>query len=153
MRVARRERPPEPPREESDTPDERGDRARAEWKDAETRFRVLQTAKDTALVEVQPLTGRTHQIRVHLAAAGHPVVGDPLYGTDPSATSKGRQRLALRAFRLACRDPFQNRRICIEAPTADFLREFGFAPQTSASMGLTGDAGTPRQVSTANRKP
>jgi len=95
-------------------------------RDAETHFRVLKTSARTALVEAQPTTGRTHQIRVHIAAAGHPVVGDPLYGPDKPAASKGRQRLALRAVRLAFPDPFQRRIVKIEARTADFLREFGF---------------------------
>lgn len=104
-------------------------------KDAETHFQVLQTSQDTALVEARPTTGRTHQIRVHLAASGHPVVGDPLYGTDKAAASKGRQRLALRAVKLAFHDPFQKRKIHIEAPVQDFLREYGFAPHP-----------TPRQV-------
>ena len=45
-----------------------------------TRYRVLATPRHVALVELAPETGRTHQIRVHLAAAGHPVVGDDLYG-------------------------------------------------------------------------
>lgn len=100
-------------------------------RDAETHFRVLQTFQDTALIEAQPTTGRTHQIRVHLAASGHPVVGDPLYGTDKAAASKGRQRLALRAVKLAFHDPFQKRRIYIEAPVHDFLREYGFDPDAS----------------------
>ena len=125
MRAAREERPPAIMRDDFDPP-RRERRSQQDWKDAETRFRVIQTAKDTALIEAQPLTGRTHQIRVHLASAGLPVVGDPLYGKDPSVASKGRQRLALRAVRLACRDPFQGRRIFIEAPTAEFLQEFGF---------------------------
>ena len=98
----------------------------ADWKDAETHFRVLESSKELSLVEARPLTGRTHQIRLHLAAAGHPVVNDPLYGSGRLAESKGRQRLALRAVRLVYRDPFQNRRVFIEAPTADFLREFDF---------------------------
>jgi 23S rRNA pseudouridine1911/1915/1917 synthase len=95
-------------------------------KDAQTHFTSLQTTPTTALIEARPTTGRTHQIRVHLAAAGHPIVGDPLYGTDKAAESKGRQRLALRAIKLAFRDPFQKRMIYIEAPAQEFLREFGF---------------------------
>ncbi len=95
-------------------------------RDAETHFRVLKSSAKTALIEAQPTTGRTHQIRVHLAAADHPVVGDPLYGPDKPTASKGRQRLALRAVRLAFPDPFQRRIVKIEAPVTEFLREFGF---------------------------
>jgi len=100
--------------------------SRGTAKDAETHFRVLRTLAGTALVEARPVTGRTHQIRAHLGAAGHPVAGDPLYGLDKAAESKGRQKLALRAVKLVYRDPFQKRRISIEAPTAQFLREWGF---------------------------
>lgn len=95
-------------------------------KDAETHFRVLQTTAATALVEARPTTGRTHQIRVHLAAAGHPVVGDAVYGKDERAASAGRQKLGLRAVALAYPDPFQGRTIRIEAPVEAFLREYGF---------------------------
>lgn len=49
-------------------------------REARTRFRVLQAARGRTLLEVQLETGRTHQIRVHLAAVHHPVVGDPVYG-------------------------------------------------------------------------
>jgi RluA family pseudouridine synthase len=95
-------------------------------KDAVTHFRVLRSLAETVLVEACPLTGRTHQIRVHLAAAGCPVAGDSLYGTDTPAESKGRQKLALRAVKLTYQDPFQKRKISIQAPTAEFLKEWAF---------------------------
>jgi 23S rRNA pseudouridine1911/1915/1917 synthase len=47
-----------------------------------TNYRVLEYFKDTSLVEVKPVTGRTHQIRVHFAAIGHSLVGDGVYGTN-----------------------------------------------------------------------
>src|SRR5262249_8339885 len=50
-------------------------------REARTRFRVLQSRRGRSLLELQLETGRTHQIRVHLAAVNHPVVGDPLYGS------------------------------------------------------------------------
>ncbi len=57
-------------------------------KPALTRYRVLRVFKDVAaLVECRLATGRTHQIRVHLAERGHPVIGDPIYGR-----SRGRKR-------------------------------------------------------------
>ncbi|NWF63193.1 MAG: RNA pseudouridine synthase [Chloroflexi bacterium] len=46
---------------------------------AETRFNLLERYQASALVEAQPLTGRTHQIRVHACALGHPLLGDILY--------------------------------------------------------------------------
>ncbi|HEX4122518.1 MAG TPA: RluA family pseudouridine synthase [Verrucomicrobiae bacterium] len=89
-------------------------------KDAETAFRVLLQGQDTTLIEATPLTGRTHQIRVHLAAEGHPVLGDTLYG------GTGRE-LALRAVELSYTDPFQKRPVRILAPTQGFLRRHHFA--------------------------
>lgn len=88
-------------------------------RDASTEFVVLKQGRDTALLEVVPLTGRTHQIRVHLAAGGHPVVGDALYG------EKGRE-LGLRAVELAYADPFQNRPVRVTAPKEEFLRRHHF---------------------------
>ena len=49
-------------------------------KPAETFFTVLRVFKEATFLEIKPVTGRTHQIRVHLAAAGHPIAGDALYG-------------------------------------------------------------------------
>lgn len=59
----------------------------AKGKDAVTRFHVLERFGDYTLVEVTLETGRTHQIRVHMAYIGHPVAGDPVYG--PRKTLKG----------------------------------------------------------------
>jgi len=47
---------------------------------AKTDYKVLEYFKDTSLIEVKPTTGRTHQIRVHMAAIGHHIIGDQLYG-------------------------------------------------------------------------
>jgi RluA family pseudouridine synthase len=92
-------------------------------KEAETHFKVLQNKESTTLVEAHPVTGRTHQIRVHLAESGHPVVGDPLYGPAPE---RGGRNLGLRAIRLAYVDPFVRRRVEIRAPVEEFVREYGF---------------------------
>jgi 23S rRNA pseudouridine1911/1915/1917 synthase len=51
-------------------------------KPSTTRFRVIKRGANRALVEAEPVSGRQHQIRVHLALAGHPIVGDKLYGPD-----------------------------------------------------------------------
>jgi 23S rRNA pseudouridine1911/1915/1917 synthase len=57
----------------------------ADGRAAITRYSVVERPRGYSLVEVRPVTGRTHQIRVHMSAVGHPVVGDGLYGrTDPS---------------------------------------------------------------------
>lgn len=110
-------------------------------KEAETHFKVLATLGSrrrqeadsskganhpaspaaTSLVEAHPLTGRTHQIRVHLAESGTPCVGDELYGRPERGVELG-----LRAVRLAYQDPFTRGRIEIRAPLDAFCREYGF---------------------------
>ncbi|MDD5302520.1 MAG: RluA family pseudouridine synthase, partial [Elusimicrobia bacterium] len=87
-------------------------------KPAETNFRVVTKKKIAALVEAKPLTGRTHQIRAHLAYIGHPVMGDPEFDRKgvPSAP-----RLMLHAYRIAFEHPFTGRPARFEAqPPADF---------------------------------
>ena len=90
-------------------------------KNAQTHFRVLEKHEKLSLVEARPVTGRTHQIRIHLAESGLPVAGDELYGREDA-----RLELGLRAVRLAYVDPFTRRRVEIRAPTEGFLREYGF---------------------------
>lgn len=63
-----------------DRKDRRRMKVDPEGRAARSDYRVLATAPHVALVELRPRTGRTHQLRVHLAAAGHPIAGDDLYG-------------------------------------------------------------------------
>jgi 23S rRNA pseudouridine1911/1915/1917 synthase len=95
-------------------------------KEAHTEFKVLQQKEGRALLEVNPLTGRSHQIRVHAAHSGLPIVGDKLYGAKTPAPKAF--PLGLRAIELKYQDPFNKKRVRITAPGDDFLRAFGFAP-------------------------
>jgi tRNA pseudouridine32 synthase/23S rRNA pseudouridine746 synthase len=81
---------------------------------ARTRFAVLERRADRTLVELFPETGRRHQIRVHLAALGHPVVGDALYGPDGDANAAPRH--ALHAAGLAFTHPRTGERLRFDAP-------------------------------------
>ena len=94
-----------------------------EGKECETRFRLLQKKERISLVEAHPLTGRTHQIRVHLAQSGCPIVSDELYGRVDS-----RMQLGLRAIKLGYVDPFTRRRVEIRGPIDGFMSEYGFTP-------------------------
>ena len=70
-------------------------------REARTEYRVLKYIRNYTLVEVKPRTGRTHQIRVHLAAIGFPIVGDAIYG----AKSEFLSRQFLHAYKLRFRLP------------------------------------------------
>ena len=94
-----------------------------------TKVKVARAGRDASLLEVQLLTGRTHQIRVHLAHAGHPVLGDAKYGDfdlNRALAKQGVRRLFLHARRLALRHPLTGERLRLEAPLppemADFAR-------------------------------
>jgi 23S rRNA pseudouridine1911/1915/1917 synthase len=87
-------------------------------KAAVTRFEVLRGAEGHAMLAVRLETGRTHQIRVHLAAIDHPVYADPLYGT----AVPGR-RLWLHAERLSFEHPVGGEHLSFESPIPDDLRE------------------------------
>ncbi len=83
-------------------------------KEAVTRYRLLEAISPrAALVELEPLTGRMHQLRVHLAATGHPVLGDAKYG---AAHGGAAPRLMLHASRLELPHPSDGRPFAVESP-------------------------------------
>ena len=81
---------------------------------AETHYRTLEQFPKASLVSVRPQTGRTHQIRVHFSAAGHPVLGDQVYGAGTSADAASRQMLHAR--RLGFPHPRTGEPLAVEAP-------------------------------------
>ncbi len=80
----------------------------ADGKEARTNFRVLKRTAEATLLELEPVTGRTNQLRLHCTHIGHPIVGDDKYG--------GREflRLCLHAFKLSFYHPTENRRLDFE---------------------------------------
>jgi 23S rRNA pseudouridine955/2504/2580 synthase len=89
---------------------------------ARTRVKVLKKG-DLSVLEVELLTGRTHQIRVHLAHAGHPIVGDDKYG-DFGLNRKLKQRLLLHAARLVFRHPVTGETLKLESPLPAEMKAF-----------------------------
>ena len=65
-----------------------------------TKYKVVAKSDDSALVEVKLLTGRTHQIRAHMAHIGHPLIGDGKYGINKNDRAKGYKHQALYSYRL-----------------------------------------------------
>jgi RluA family pseudouridine synthase len=81
-------------------------------KPSETRFKLLRRGQAYSWVEAMPTTGRTHQVRVHAAAVGHPLAGDALYG---ASESKIISRPALHAYSLTITHPATNERMTFMA--------------------------------------
>ncbi len=92
---------------------------------AMTEYRVLEELDNFSFLEVHIETGRTHQIRVHLASIGHPVVGDRLYGAPAKLNDlPPLGRFFLHAHRLRFNSPSTGARITIESPLAPELVAF-----------------------------
>jgi 23S rRNA pseudouridine955/2504/2580 synthase len=83
--------------------------------EAVTKVKRLRTGAEHSLLEVELLTGRTHQIRVHLAHAGHPIIGDDKYG-DFALNKALKTRLLLHAASLSFRHPLTGESVKLESP-------------------------------------
>ncbi len=92
-------------------------------REAVTEFETLASRGDFSLVLARPLTGRTHQIRLHLRAKGAPILGDSLYGNSSLNRKWEVSRQLLHAYRLTFIHPITGEKLCIEAPLPeDFLK-------------------------------
>jgi 23S rRNA pseudouridine1911/1915/1917 synthase len=127
-----------PPAGEIDAPIGRSPRHRkkmavvAGGKEARTSYTRVEALPETALLEVRPHTGRTHQIRVHLAAAGYPVVGDVVYGKNRKLGARlGLERPFLHAAALAFEHPVTNEPMHFEEPLPADLERALAAARTS----------------------
>ena len=90
-------------------------------REAVSHYEVLEALGEAALVRVKIETGRTHQIRVHMAHIKHPVIGDTVYGRGRASTVKaGRQML--QAAKLALNHPKTGKRMTFEAPLPDDMK-------------------------------
>ncbi len=82
-------------------------------KPAHTRWRVLEELDDSALLELSPTTGRSHQLRLHLRALGHPILGDRFYGS-PEVEARA-PRLCLHACYLRFTQPWSGAEVVVES--------------------------------------
>ncbi|MGL6350028.1 MAG: 23S rRNA pseudouridine(955/2504/2580) synthase RluC [Aeromonas sp.] len=106
---------------------ERVVRVSADGKPSETRFRIARQFAEATLIECSPITGRTHQIRVHTLHAGHPIACDDKYGEagfDENMRKQGLKRLFLHAWKLTFTHPADGREMQVEAPLAPELDGF-----------------------------
>jgi 23S rRNA pseudouridine1911/1915/1917 synthase len=110
----------------------------ADGQPSRTDWRVLERFADCALVSCEPFTGRQHQIRLHMAAIGHPLVGDKLYGADDGLFERaldgeltradmqelGMERHALHNHRVGFRSPASGEWVDVQSPLPADMREF-----------------------------
>lgn len=98
-----------------------------------TKYERLSSAGGFSMVRCRLITGRTHQIRVHLAARGWPIVGDAAYGLGATANQGGAEisRQALHSWRIAFRQPRTGRELTIDAPLPADMRNL------AAALGLS----------------
>lgn len=95
-------------------------------KTAFTSYKIEKVFSSSSLLRVKIATGRTHQIRVHMASIGHPLLGDRLYGTEKSISLEGFSRTALHAACVQFKQPFSEQTIKIEAPLPEDFKAYLF---------------------------
>ena len=86
---------------------------------AVTHYRVLKVQANRTLVKIKLATGRTHQIRVHMASLGHPVIGDPLYNPDTQPYDP----MLLHSWRINLIRPFYMQHVLVTAPVPDDFKK------------------------------
>jgi 23S rRNA pseudouridine955/2504/2580 synthase len=123
------------------------------FQEAITRWKVISSMKEASLLEVRIETGRTHQIRRHLEAAGHPVAGDKRYGDFPFNRAVrqrwGLRRMFLHAWRLELPHPVTGGRLRLVAPLPAELREV----LARANLPGPGDRASPLQAPARGGEP
>jgi 23S rRNA pseudouridine955/2504/2580 synthase len=100
---------------------------REDGKTAATKVRLLKRRDSSSLLEIRLLTGRTHQIRVHLAHAGHPILGDDKYGDfelNRQLAKEGVKRLFLHAASLAFKHPLSGGALAFKSPVPEEMKRF-----------------------------
>jgi 23S rRNA pseudouridine1911/1915/1917 synthase len=127
---------------------------------AVTGYRVRERLAGWTLLELDLITGRTHQIRVHLTAIGHPVAGDPLYGTGTSKKGpEGLERLFLHSWRIELHSPTDNHIINATAPLPPELESVlerlrsQAAGQVGTVGGIGGSSETTQSVEPVQKSP
>jgi 23S rRNA pseudouridine1911/1915/1917 synthase len=125
-----------------------------------TGYRVRERFQHWTLLEVDLVTGRTHQIRVHLDAIGHPVAGDPLYGTGTSRRGPdGLERLFLHSWRIELQSPSDGHVIRATAPLPAELESVleGLRGRAGDQIGYVGGIGgaseTTQSVAPVEKRP
>ena len=127
---------------------------------AVTGYRVRERLPGWTLLELDLITGRTHQIRVHLAAIGHPLAGDPVYGTGTSRRGPdGLERLFLHSWQIELKSPDDGHAIRATAPLPAELESVleGLraqeAGQTGTAGGIGGSSETTQSVAPVQKRP
>jgi 23S rRNA pseudouridine1911/1915/1917 synthase len=96
---------------------------RIEGLSAQTRYKVIEKRKDFAILEINPLTGRTNQIRIHLKQIGHPILGESKFAFRRDFTIKAK-RLMLQAAGLEFKHPVTGSQLCLRLDLPDDLKKF-----------------------------